>query len=800
MRAFVDRRAIRGWKTVAGWGRTTLILGLVLAAFPGAAADQTGVIEGTITDAGKPVAGALVAAVASQSPQPTALARSDAHGLFRFSALAPAKYGVTATAEGHTAGLTLGVAVVGGKRARVNVQMGGESITLSGTIVDDATGRPSKDAKIAASRESDVDGDLFAVDVHDGHFHALLPRARYGVMVTAPGYADERRSVPAASTGLALRMTRSWPPGPAPASVVDWLRTHAVPLKTVEPEHGFEDLAPLAASIGDARIVALGEATHGTHEFFRLKHRLLEWLVSERGFDVFGVEATMPESFDINDYVLTGRGDPQKALAGLYFWVSDTEEVLDLIRWMRHWNENPKHKRVKFYGFDMQSAPRAAKVVFDYVARVAPHEAAALTTPLTPLRRAIDAEAASSWPDDDKQSVKNAARALVERFDSARVEWTARSSPDGWAVARQHARILVEYLQEWLADPSSQGELRDQSMAENIGWILGHEGPDSKIVVWAHDGHVAHGSHDPSWRPMGLHLTRTWGKSYVVIGLGFDHGSFHARDQDDNFRLRSFTVGSLPAGSFDATLHAVGLPHFVIDLRSAANGVVAEWLAVKHAKRDFGATFSDQWPPLLPANPNVIPHEFDLVAFVDETTAAHDLPEGSGGDSTVLPTPANLDFEEHDGNKPRSWKVSPQMAAFGWAVESSVDRPFQGARCASIHRLPGAHYGEKDGLFTEQVSAVPFRGKRLRLTAAVRANVRGAGSSARLLLRVVNSGLGTANSMREHPIVDSRWRVYSIDLDIPSNAAKVDIGGAVVGDGSACFDDFKLAAVSESAP
>ena len=77
---------------------------------------------------------------------------------------------------------------------------------------------------------------------------------------------------------------------------------------------------PLVDMVGDAHLVALGEATHGTREFFQLKHRILELLVRERGFNVFAIEATMPEAFAVNDYVLTGRGDPAKALAGLYFW------------------------------------------------------------------------------------------------------------------------------------------------------------------------------------------------------------------------------------------------------------------------------------------------------------------------------------------------------------------------------------------------------------------------------------------------------------------------------------------------
>ena len=137
--------------------------------------------------------------------------------------------------------------------------------------------------------------------------------------------------------------------------VKKWLANNAIRLKGVEAGQGFEDMQPLKKVIGEARLVALGEATHGTREFFQLKHRMLEFLVTEMGFTVFGIEATMPEAFDVNEFVLNGKGDPAGALAGLYFWTWDTEEVLDMIRWMRNYNADPHHeKKVKFYGFDAQ--------------------------------------------------------------------------------------------------------------------------------------------------------------------------------------------------------------------------------------------------------------------------------------------------------------------------------------------------------------------------------------------------------------------------------------------------------------
>jgi erythromycin esterase-like protein len=86
-------------------------------------------------------------------------------------------------------------------------------------------------------------------------------------------------------------------------------------------------MQPLKKIIGDARIVALGEATHGTREFFQLKHRMLEFLATEMGFTIFSIEANMPEAYRVNDYVLTGVGDPAALLRGMYFWTWDTESL-----------------------------------------------------------------------------------------------------------------------------------------------------------------------------------------------------------------------------------------------------------------------------------------------------------------------------------------------------------------------------------------------------------------------------------------------------------------------------------------
>ena len=153
-----------------------------------------------------------------------------------------------------------------------------------------------------------------------------------------------------------------------------WLKENAIVFNTAVAGSGFDDLAPLKALIGDARIVALGEATHGTREFFQMKHRLTELLASEMGFTIFSIEANMPEAYRVNDFVLRGEGDPKKLLKGMYFWTWNTQEVLDMILWMREFNLAGKG-RIEFTGFDMQTPDVAMRIVIDFLRRSDPEYA-----------------------------------------------------------------------------------------------------------------------------------------------------------------------------------------------------------------------------------------------------------------------------------------------------------------------------------------------------------------------------------------------------------------------------------------
>ena len=155
-----------------------------------------------------------------------------------------------------------------------------------------------------------------------------------------------------------------------PAEVTTWLNSTVVPFDGVHLSLPHDDMGVLRDLVGDARVVSLGENTHGTRDFFEMKARILRFLVEEMGFDAFMIEATWPESNRLDRYVRTGEGDPDVYLTGLYFWTWRTESVLEMIQWMR--SHNDAGGSVGFYGFDMQYPGMALDNVIRYVADVDP--------------------------------------------------------------------------------------------------------------------------------------------------------------------------------------------------------------------------------------------------------------------------------------------------------------------------------------------------------------------------------------------------------------------------------------------
>jgi erythromycin esterase len=573
----------------------------------------------------------------------------------------------------------------------------------------------------------------------------------------------------------------------------NWLATNAIRLETVEAGHGFADMQPLKRIIGQARIVSLGEATHGTREFFQLKHRMLEFLVNEMQFNVFGIEATMPEAFDINEYVLTGQGDPVKALAGLYFWTWDTEEVLAMIEWMRRYNADPMHiRKVKFYGFDMQSAVRAAKVTLAFLRRLDSPQADRAEQDLGILANPYTESVFTRLAKDKKDAAAKAIKAVLSGFDRRKQDYLRRGGAEDWAIARQHAQVLSQYIE--LNSPDNLNpQIRDRAMADNIRWILNHEGPSAKAVIWAHNGHVA-----TSEGGMGWYLRRIYGADMVVFGFAFNQGGFQAREGPFQTKggLRSFEIGPAPQGSLDALLASADLRIAALDFRALPkSGAVADWFSAPQGTRDISAIYFDNSSRLAQRR---VPSIYDGLLFVEKTTAAKPL--SGRAPQLKLPAPSNLDFDEGEtGKPPMGWQLPPNLSAYDFQVITSEETPHSGKRCAMISRSPGKHYGEVVASLTQRLDAKAYRGKKIKLQAATRGQITGPENHAWLRLVVtkrtpflVDTRETVFDSLDQCPIDSPEWRVREIVVDVPPNAASISYGLFLMGDGKAWLDTVVL--------
>jgi erythromycin esterase len=563
----------------------------------------------------KPVADALVAVVPAYGFEPAALGRSDASGRFSLTASA-GRYAITATAPGRPAAYLETRAYESGEEA-LRVVLEGDAVTHTGTLIDDQ-GTPMADTLVGIYRISEVTGDVWYTRTgDDGSFTiTLLLADEYRAFVVADNAhaehvaIDGRAAQKVEVTAIRLR--------PAPDAVVEAIAAGAVKLTAAEAGNGTADLEPLAKLVGKARVVGLGEATHGTREFFQLKHRMLEYLVEEHGFTVFAIEANFSEALAVNEYIHHGTGDPREALAGLYFWTWNTEEVLELIEWMRRYNADPQHRRkLSFYGFDMQYGGVAAAKLLEYFQAVDPDHAASVGPRLTEMQReAYLKEQATELADD--------IAGFEARLDDRRAAYVKKSGLRAWQLARQHARVLA---QQRRVHVSSTGgfEERDQAMAANIQWILDVEPRGTRVVAWAHNGHVSRSGFS-GVKSMGVHLSDSLGKDYVVFGFAFNRGGFQARS-GTRHALTAIEVGPAPPDTIGATFARAGCSICVLDLRRLSKPAAA-WLGQPRRMREIGALYVSEAAMLTTVE---LPERYDALIFVDQTTRARPV-EGASSE------------------------------------------------------------------------------------------------------------------------------------------------------------------------
>ena len=412
--------------------------------------------------------------------------------------------------------------------------------------------------------------------------------------------------------------------------VSKWFASHAIPLKSVEDKEAFDQLKPLKEVLRDVRIVGLGEETHGTHEFFQLKRRLIEYLVKEAGFTVFGMELSYAASLDINEYVLNGKGDRDKLLAKQGTWAWDTQEVSELIEWLRQYNSSvPAEKKVRFVGFDIHNNNDAIALVTNYLTKVAPerldtfNKAAQFFRSDDSGRQHLDYPAQVSTA-DKLQNLATLSE-LIGFLYVNQTRFTQQTSAAEFAQAFNDVTVLAEFADTYRR-PRSEST-RDLYMAQNISRVINAEKPGTRFVVWAHNDHI--GKRKGAF---GGYLQSIYGSEYYALGTTFNQGAFQAREMAKDVTigaLKEFTVGAAAEGSIEWYLNRTGIKNFIVDLRNTKKPeAIEQWLSTPRRMRSIGLGFYGDMQSYVRVN---LPQTFDGLAFIETTTRARPNPTGIRG-------------------------------------------------------------------------------------------------------------------------------------------------------------------------
>jgi erythromycin esterase len=416
------------------------------------------------------------------------------------------------------------------------------------------------------------------------------------------------------------------------ASVADWLKQQAIHLKSIDPGPPFDDLKPLKQVFKDVRIVGIGEATHGAHEFLRLKHRLAQFLIQELSFNVIALEASYPACLDINDYVLSGKGDLNRVLAGQGFFTWNVTEVAELLDWLRQYNAaRPAAQKVSFAGFDMQNYEHAYAKVEAFLKRVAPDYLAdaGATLPASQPGNQLQQKG-----EDERKRLKADIQALIGFLALHEIEFARSSSREDYRSALHSARIMAQFVDMFTRPPFNPDHpeaggvaRRDFYMAENIEFILNSAPAGSRMIVLAHDSHVSADNLGARMTAMGKYLRNSFGNAYYALGVTFGHGSFQTRNMDPDDKQRQgvveLSVADPEPGSVDWYFSLPGIVSYFVDLRSAKKPAqVEEWLNTPLMMRSIGSGFSMKWPFAQYTEPTTLNKRFDGMVFIETTTRA----------------------------------------------------------------------------------------------------------------------------------------------------------------------------------
>jgi erythromycin esterase-like protein len=403
-----------------------------------------------------------------------------------------------------------------------------------------------------------------------------------------------------------------------------------------------DGLEPLVAAVGDARLVLIGEATHGTHEFYRIRAELTRALVEHRGFTLVAVEADWPDAYRVNRWVRHSSTAPSAELALGGFirfprWMWRNHDVVEFLEWLHAWNASrPARAMVGFYGLDLYSLNASAAAVLGYLANVDPEAAA----------RARRRYGCFEDFGDDPQSYGYAATLGLSRSCEDEVvaqladlrrragEYVGRDGSrgaDDYFYAEQNARLVrnaEEYYRAMFGGRVESWNLRDTHMVETLEALLQHaarDGTPPRAVVWAHNSHLGDARATQMAQlgelNVGQLVRQAYGRDAFLVGFTTHAGTVTAAS-DWGAPAQCRQVRPALTGSYERLFHDSKLKQFVLAL---GDGPPRDALLAPRLERAIGVIYRPDTERQSHYFRASLPDQFDAVVHIDTTSAVRPL-------------------------------------------------------------------------------------------------------------------------------------------------------------------------------
>jgi protein-L-isoaspartate(D-aspartate) O-methyltransferase len=409
--------------------------------------------------------------------------------------------------------------------------------------------------------------------------------------------------------------------------LADAVAGSCAPFATIESV----DLAPLLERIGDARVVLLGEATHGTSEFYRMRDRISRELITRKGFSFVAIEGDWPDAARIDHYVRHFEFPPSEwtAFARFPLWMWRNNEVRGFVDWLRdHNGRTEAGRRVAFHGLDLYSLYNSIRSVLDYLQDVDPQSAQVARERygcLTPWQAdpATYGEAALTG------SYRTCEDEVVRMLRDILARHRAYAEHDGerFLDAVQNARLIANaerYYRIMYYGSRASWNLRDNYMFETLKTLLAYHGADSKAIVWAHNSHVGDAAAtEMSSRGefnIGQLCRKEFGNKAYAIGFGTNSGTVAAAsDWDGPMEIK--TVRPALENSYERLCHETGVANFMLSLRDRLSAGVRSGLSRPRLERAIGVIYRPETELASHYFQAVLPRQFDEYIWIDETCA-----------------------------------------------------------------------------------------------------------------------------------------------------------------------------------